>query len=88
MINESMDPVVECRNGYIPVLAEVRDRAGAVQICAKNSQNESWRKGTVENQAVWDEPVSVIAGFALISGNGDLVQHQRAAGLKLLIDLT
>ena len=82
MINESMDPVVECGNGYIPVLAEVRDRAGAVQICTKNSQNESWRKGTVENQAVWEEPVSVTAGFALISGDGDFTVNPLTIGYR------
>ena len=72
VINETMDPVVKSGDGYVPVLAEVSDCTGTIQISAKNGQDEPWSKGTVQDQVVWEETVGVTAGFAPISWDGDV----------------
>ena len=71
MINETMDPVVKSGDGYVPVLAEVSDCTGTIQISAKNGQDEPWSKGTVQDQVVREETVSVAAGLTPVTGDGD-----------------
>lgn len=72
VINETMDPVVKSGDGYVPVLAEVSDCTGTIQISAKNGQDEPWSKGTVQDQVVREKAVSVTAGLAPISWDRDV----------------
>ena len=82
VINETMDPVVKCRDCYVPVLAKVSDCAGTIQISAKNSQNEPWSKGTVQDQVVWEETVSMTAELTPVTWDGDFTVNPLPTGYR------
>ncbi len=65
MVNEKMDPVIECGNGDVPVMAEIRYCIGALQVIEKYGKNEPERIGTIGYEHIRKKCMGMSAGQAL-----------------------
>lgn len=64
LLCEEMDPAVKSRYGDLPVIAEFSNRAGAVQISEKDSQDKAQGIGTERDEDIREERMCVSAGLA------------------------
>lgn len=62
MVTETVDPVIECRYGYLPVVTEGSDCAGTAGISVEDVENESDRIGSIRDEEVRDHGMGMAAG--------------------------
>lgn len=62
MVTETVDPVIECRYRYLPVVTEGRDCTGTDGISVKDMEDESDRIRSIRDEEVGDHGMGMAAG--------------------------